>query len=156
MSSRCSAVRLKRVYDPPAPGDGFRLLVDRLWPRGLTKQAARVDLWLKEVAPTTELRRWYHKDLARWPAFAARYKIELAGNPALEELRAVVRGHPTRREGGVALLYGSMDERQNHAKVLVVLLDRRASGTHRGRVAAQSVVVVPAPRASKRVGVWLQ
>lgn len=88
-------VRLKRVYEEPAPEDGFRVLVDRLWPRGLSKAAAEVDLWMKEAAPSTDLRKWYHQDLARWPEFRRRYLAELADpdNPALGELRAIVRAH---------------------------------------------------------------
>ena len=78
MSTARDQVRLKRVYDDPEPGDGFRVLVDRLWPRGLTKSAARVDLWMKEVAPSKDLRRWYHADLTRWAEFRRRYRAELA------------------------------------------------------------------------------
>lgn len=81
-------VRLKRVYDAPAPNDGFRILVDLLWPRGLSKPAARVDLWMKDAAPSTQLRPWCHTDLARWPGFRVRYRAELADpdNPALAAL----------------------------------------------------------------------
>ncbi len=111
-------VRLKRVYDEPAPGDGFRVLVDRLWPRGLSKETARVDLWMKEAAPSTGLRRWYHADLTRWPEFRERYKAELADNPALDELRSIVREHAKRGGKGVTLLYGAKDTERNHAIVL--------------------------------------
>lgn len=121
MKSVADKVRLRRVYDAPDPADGFRVLVDRLWPRGLTKQAACVDVWLKDVAPSTDLRRWYHADLARWPEFRRRYKAELARNPALDGLRTVVRQHTKRGGGGggrVTLVYGAKDEVQNHAIVL--------------------------------------
>ncbi len=118
MSTARDKVRLKRVYDAPAPGDGFRVLVDRLWPRGLSKEKASVDLWMKEVAPSTELRRWYHKDLTRWPEFRARYKAELTDSPILAELRATVREHARRGGKGVTLLYGTKDAEQNHAILL--------------------------------------
>lgn len=111
-------VRIKRVYEAAMPEDGYRVLVDRLWPRGLTKQAAGVDLWMKEVAPSTELRRWYHKDLTQWNAFRDRYVAELAEHPALEELRAIVREHAGEGRRGVTLLYGARDAGQNHAIVL--------------------------------------
>lgn len=144
MSTARDQVRLKRVYDDPEPGDGFRVLVDRLWPRGLTKSAARVDLWMKEVAPSTDLRRWYHADLSRWADFRKRYKAELIdrqgpAHAALAELRALVLEHsssPTRggkgRAGkqGVTLVYGTKDAEQNHALVLREVLLRRAG---RGR-----------------------
>lgn len=122
-------VRLKRIYDAPTPADGYRVLVDRLWPRGLSKGAADVDLWLKEAAPSTELRRWYHADLTRWPEFRKRYKAELAApdNAALKELRAIVREHAKRGGKGVTLLYGARDTEQNHAIVLrEALLGRTA------------------------------
>lgn len=118
MSSRSSTqtpvvIRLKRVYDPPAPDDGRRVLVDRLWPRGLRRETARLDLWLKEVAPSTELRRWFGHDPARWPAFRSRYRAELAARAdALEELRALLR------QGPVTLLFAARDGERNHAVVL--------------------------------------
>ncbi|MBV9750608.1 MAG: DUF488 family protein, partial [Acetobacteraceae bacterium] len=76
-AAREAKVRIKRVYEPPAPSDGVRVLVDRLWPRGLTRHDAQVDLWLKNVAPSAELRRWFGHDPARWPSFQARYRAEL-------------------------------------------------------------------------------
>jgi len=84
-----SVIRLKRAYDPAEPEDGTRILVDRLWPRGLSRDAAKVDHWLKEVAPSAELRRWFGHDPAKWAEFHRRYDAELAHNPALEELRAL-------------------------------------------------------------------
>ena len=73
-------IQLKRVYEEPSPADGFRILVDRLWPRGISKEEACVDLWLKEVAPSDELRKWFDHDPERWPEFRARYRAELKGN----------------------------------------------------------------------------
>ena len=111
-----SKVRVKRVYDDPEWDDGFRVLVDRLWPRGLSRERAAVDLWLKEVAPSTELRRWYHAHLERWDEFRKRYESELERGRALGELRAVVREHS--KDGGVTLVFGSRDVEHNHALVL--------------------------------------
>ncbi|MFT4210755.1 MAG: DUF488 family protein [Microbacterium sp.] len=106
-------LRIKRVYDAPEPEDGYRVLVDRLWPRGLTRQRADLDLWLKDVAPSPELRTWWGHDPARFAEFAARYTGELATNPALDELRDAVRAHTT-----TTLLYAARDPRVNHAIVL--------------------------------------
>ncbi len=129
MSAPRTKIRLKRVYDAPAANDGYRILVDRLWPRGLSKPAARVNLWMKDAAPSTPLRRWYHADLSRWPEFRERYRAELAdpGNPALASLRAVVREHTKRGGQGTTLLYGAKDTEQNHAVVLLEMLLRRGS-----------------------------
>jgi uncharacterized protein YeaO (DUF488 family) len=108
-----SAVRVKRVYDPPTPEDGVRILVDRLWPRGVKREEAKVDLWLKDIAPSADLRRWFGHDPARWPGFRDRYRAELAGNPALDELLALVA------EGRqVTLLFAAKDTEHNNAVVL--------------------------------------
>jgi DNA-3-methyladenine glycosylase len=115
--SPAPGVRIRRVYDEPEAADGYRVLVDRLWPRGLSKERAQLDLWLKEVAPSTELRRWFHGEHPTFDAFAERYRAELDGNPALEELRAVVRAHPT-----VTLLVATHDMADNHARVLLPYL----------------------------------
>lgn len=107
-------VRIKRVYDPPSPDDGFRLLIDRLWPRGLTKSAAAADEWMRDVAPSTALRTWYHHQTEKWPEFRERYLAELATNGALvERIRELEREH-----GTVTLLYGAKDEQHNQATVL--------------------------------------
>jgi uncharacterized protein YeaO (DUF488 family) len=108
-----SKIRLKRVYDPAEPEDGTRVLVDRLWPRGLSRDAAKLDQWLKDVAPSTELRRWFGHDPAKWAEFRRRYEAELAHNPALEELRAIIR-----RDKRVTLLFGARDVVHNDAVVL--------------------------------------
>ncbi|MBB2199334.1 MAG: DUF488 domain-containing protein [Gluconacetobacter sp.] len=108
-----SEIGLKRVYDAPEPGDGVRVLVDRLWPRGVRKDALKMDLWLKDVAPSPDLRHWFGHDPARWEEFQARYRRELqAGNPEIAQLEALAS-----REK-VTLLYAAHDLGHNHALVL--------------------------------------
>lgn len=111
-------VVIKRVYLPAEPGDGYRVLVDRLWPRGVSKQDAHLDLWLKEVAPSPELRTWFGHLPERFDEFTVRYTAELDENPAITELRAIIAAHPT-----VTLLYGARDPRVNHAAVLLGYLE---------------------------------
>lgn len=112
-------VRLKRAYEPASAEDGVRILVDRLWPRGLSKSNAAIDQWLKEVAPSTELRRWFGHDPDRWDEFRRRYQAELSRNPEpLAELRAMAR------KGTVTLVYAAHDEHHNQAVVLRDLLMR--------------------------------
>jgi uncharacterized protein YeaO (DUF488 family) len=106
-------IQTKRIYDPPASGDGFRILVDRLWPRGVSKDAANLDLWLKAVAPSTELRTWFHHEEANFAEFELRYRAELDDNSAVDELRALIAQHDP-----VTLLYGARDARLNQAVVL--------------------------------------
>lgn len=108
------AMRLKRVYEDPQPADGFRILIDRLWPRGLTKERAAVDLWCKEVAPSNDLRAWFGHRHDRFSEFADRYRTELNANPAVDQLRAVIANHST-----VTLVYGAKDEEENDAVVLI-------------------------------------
>lgn len=110
-------VSIKRVYELPVQGDGKRILVDRLWPRGVTKEEARIDLWLKGVAPSTELRKWYGHTPEKWPEFQQRYRLELVGNLALAELRQLSR------TGKVTLVYAARSEDHNHAVVLCSVLD---------------------------------
>lgn len=110
-------VRIKRVYDEPAPSDGYRILVDRLWPRGLSKEAVSADEWLKEVGPSTELRRWFGHDPQRFEEFAARYRAELAGSEALALLQERCREHEV-----VTLLFGAKDAEHNQAVVLLGLV----------------------------------
>lgn len=115
--------RLKRAYDPPAAADGRRVLVDRMWPRGLKKSAASIDLWLKDLAPSTELRRWFGHDPRRWNEFCARYAQELsAQGDALEMLRRLLR------EGEVTLLFAARDAEHNNAVALRDLLVRTKPG----------------------------
>jgi uncharacterized protein YeaO (DUF488 family) len=111
-------IQTKRVYEEPKKGDGFRILVDRLWPRGLTKEKASVDLWMKEIAPSDELRKWFHHEERNWGEFVKRYKAELAKKKdLLGELKKLRNEH-----GTVTLLFGSKDEKQNQAVVLADIL----------------------------------
>lgn len=125
-------LKLRRVYDPPQATDGVRVLVDRLWPRGLSKEQARVDLWLREVAPSDRLRRWFGHDPAKWEEFRRRYLEELRSSPALEQLRVLSRR--ARRET-VTLLFAARDEAHNNAVVLAEFL--RELGSRRPRSAAR-------------------
>jgi uncharacterized protein YeaO (DUF488 family) len=112
-------IQLKRVYEEPSKSDGTRILVDRLWPRGLTKEKAHVDLWLKDVAPSNGLRKWFAHDPAKWHEFKTRYKTELKRNAAQLTLlkQAIAKGPAT-------LLYGAKDTEHNEAVVLQDLLTR--------------------------------
>lgn len=107
------SVAIKRVYDDASTSDGFRVLVDRLWPRGISKDRAKLDLWLKDIGPSDELRQWFNHDPAKFEQFATRYKKELADNPAVEELRKVINDNDK-----VTLLYGAKDPDHNQAVVL--------------------------------------
>lgn len=117
-SSTRHRLRLKRAYEPADPGDGMRVLVDRLWPRGLHKDAAGIDLWLKEIAPSTELRQWFGHDPARWKEFQRKYRAELrAHTDLLDKIKEALR------EGPVTLLFAAHDEEHNNAVVISDLLD---------------------------------
>ncbi len=109
---------IKRVYDVPDADDGWRVLVDRLWPRGLRKEVAALDAWLKDVAPSPDLRRWWDHDPDRLDEFARRYRGELEVNPALEDLREMGAEHRV-----VTLLYAARDSRINHARILRDVVD---------------------------------
>ena len=107
-------IKIKRVYEKPNDEDGRRILVDRLWPRGLTKEKARVDLWLKDIAPSTELRKWFGHDPGKWAEFQKRYLGELNENDeAIRTLRQELK------EGSVTLVYGAKDEEHNEARVIL-------------------------------------
>ncbi len=124
-------IRLKRAYEPPSKGDGARLLVERLWPRGLTKEKAAIDEWFKDVAPSQALRKWYAHDPERWEDFRRRYVKELRGNAAeVERLRAKVK------EGPATFVYAAKDEERNSAVVLKQFLEDAGNEKER-----------PAPRA---------
>lgn len=125
-------VNLKRAYEPPAPRDGTRILVDRLWPRGVKKAKARIDLWLKDVAPSTALRKWFGHDPARWSEFRRRYRAELKRQPeAFAQLRALAR------HGRVTLVFGARDGRRNQAVVLKSMLAGRGAKRARRAVPAR-------------------
>ena len=113
-------IRIKRIYDAPAGTDGKRVLVDRIWPRGVSKEAAKLDLWLKDIAPSTELRKWFDHDSARFEEFRDRYRKELNANEdAVGELRDLVG------QADVTLLYAAHDNQVNHAIVLVELFEKK-------------------------------
>jgi uncharacterized protein YeaO (DUF488 family) len=118
-------IRIERVYDDASPSDGLRVLVDRLWPRGLSKERAALDLWAKEVAPSTELRKAFHHEGMTWDAFAAAYRAELAENPAVPRLRDELEPHDV-----VTLLHSVHDAEHNHAVLLrdALLSSRTAAG----------------------------
>jgi uncharacterized protein YeaO (DUF488 family) len=118
-----NSIAIKRVYEPAADSDGQRVLVDRLWPRGIKKDDARLDLWLKHIAPSDELRKWFGHDPERWVEFQKRYREELKGKgDAVEELRDLLA------KGKVTLLFGAHDEKHNNAVVLAEYLNRKAAG----------------------------
>lgn len=105
---------IKRVYEEPAAGDGYRVLVDRLWPRGLTKERAQLNIWLKDIAPSPDLRTWFGHRPENFDEFKVRYNEELLNNPAVAELRKIISEHKD-----VTLLYAAHDPVVNHAQVLL-------------------------------------
>ena len=107
-------IKLKRVYVEPDPLDGYRILVDRLWPRGITKLDARVDAWWKQCAPSAALRQWFGHDPKKWPSFQRKYAAELDANP--RELHSLLGSVPL--QGAITLVYGAKDEKHNNAVVL--------------------------------------
>jgi uncharacterized protein YeaO (DUF488 family) len=134
-------VHLKRVYDAPSPHDGARVLVDRLWPRGLTKDAASLDVWLKDVAPSNELRMWFHAHPPQWSKFRKQYLAELTtgeAHAALEQLHELAH-----KRRGLTLLYASRDTEHNHAVILKQLVEgerKPPTGTGPERVVAKGRV----------------
>ncbi len=114
------SVKLKRAYEKPGPEDGFRILVERLWPRGISRKDVKLDLWLKDVAPSNELRKWYGHDPEKWTEFKKRYFEELGGEKAaVDELRNAVKGKD------VTFVYGSKEETHNSAAALREYLEKR-------------------------------
>ena len=107
------AIRLKRAYETPQPADGYRVLVDRLWPRGLTREKLHIDLWAKDLAPSTALRQWIHSDMSHWAEFKRRYLKELRAQP---EAVAELRKHARQRT--VTLVFAARDPDRNHALIL--------------------------------------
>jgi uncharacterized protein YeaO (DUF488 family) len=107
-------VKLKRIYDEQEIGDGYRILVDRLWPRGVSKEKAKLDLWLKEIAPSGQLRQWFGHDPAKWPEFQKKFRAEIMDNAAaLDKLRQIIK-----KEKTVTLLFAARDEKHNEAVVI--------------------------------------
>ena len=114
-------VKIKRVYEPAEPGDGFRVLVDRLWPRGESKEKLHYDLWAKDIAPSVPLRQWYHQDEeSRWEEFRKRYTEELENSTAVGDFMEKIKGQKT-----VTLLYASKNAAENHALILRRFLQDR-------------------------------
>ncbi|MDI1253066.1 DUF488 domain-containing protein [Thermomonas sp.] len=121
-------IELKRVYEKPDATDGKRILVERLWPRGLTKEKAQVDLWLKEIAPSTKLRKWFGHDPDKWTEFQKRYRAELRGNDEqVAELKEAIGNKKA------TFVYGSKDEIHNAAIVLMDFVKGRAGKGHQAR-----------------------
>ena len=117
-------IRLKRVYEQLADKDGYRVLIDRLWPRGLSKENARVDLWLKEVAPSTELRKWYQHDPEKWDEFGVRYRKELSEKKELlQQIKDLEKEH-----GTVTLLFAAKEEKYSQAAILIEVLSSPYTG----------------------------
>lgn len=114
-------IKIKRIYDAPAPEDGIRILVDRLWPRGLSKEKAKVDLWLKEIAPSNELRKWYSHDPKKWAEFKKKYFNDLNSKREL-----VVQIVQNMKAGDVTLLYSSKEEKINNAVALKEYIEKRS------------------------------
>ena len=110
-------IKIKRAYAPAEETDGYRILVDRLWPRGISKEKSKIDLWMKSVAPSSDLRKWFGHVPERFPEFTKRYKAELAESGALDDLRKVLSEHPD-----ATLLFAAHDEEHNNAVVLKELL----------------------------------
>lgn len=112
-------IKTKRVYEEPSPEDGFRILTERLWPRGVSKERAKLDRWLKGIAPSHELRKWFSHDPDKWEKFQERYRRELFGSEAVEELLQIIE-----KSDCVTLIYASKDETHNSTMVLKEFLER--------------------------------
>ncbi len=115
------SIQIKRAYEPASPGDGTRILVDRLWPRGLSKDKLKLDAWMKDLAPSNELRKWFHHDVGNWAEFQKRYFKELSQQPdKVDELRKQAKRHT------VTLVYGARDETHNDAVALKKYLEKKS------------------------------
>lgn len=119
LAQRPAAIAIKRIYEPPADEDGYRVLVDRLWPRGVAKEAARIDEWLLEIAPSTALRKWFAHQPERWAEFVTRYRMELVEPESTAQLSRLRQLAARRR---VTLVYSARDEQHNNAVVIVRVL----------------------------------
>ncbi|MGE0849689.1 MAG: DUF488 domain-containing protein [Hyphomicrobiaceae bacterium] len=144
---RADAVCIKRAYVSPAEEDGCRVLVDRLWPRGVARKSLALDEWQKDVAPSADLRRWFNHDPARWDEFKTRYRAELAKSPAREALSTLVR---LARQGKLTLIYAARDENHNEATVLRDVILRRLREKPRARRPCFNRTHVILPRAGGR------
>ncbi len=119
------AIRVKRVYEKPAGDDGYRVLVDRLWPRGVSKEAAKIDLWLKKIAPTSELRKWFGHDVRKWDQFKSHYFLQLDEHPdVITELLAKAK------KGRLTLLFAAKETKHNNAMALKTYLTLRMRDRH--------------------------
>jgi uncharacterized protein YeaO (DUF488 family) len=135
-------LQIKRIYEPAAPDDGARILVDRIWPRGVTKSAAALTMWFKDIAPTPDLRKWFNHDPERWSEFGRRYRKELEANAvSVAHMRAFLK------EGRVTLLYAAHDPVHNQALVLADYIKKHAMPRKSARAAASRS---PATRSVKR------
>jgi uncharacterized protein YeaO (DUF488 family) len=142
------AVAVKRVYEPAGRKDGTRVLVDRLWPRGLTKESAAIDSWLRDLAPSNQLRKWFHTQPERWQEFRKQYMKELSSEPAHAALEKL---YELKRRGKLTLLFASKNEERNNATVLRDLLEgARKPPTGTGPAAAGTVRSRRAARAPRR------
>ena len=122
-------IKVKRIYEPLQSSDGFRILVDRVWPRGVSKERAKIALWLKEIGPSTELRKWFGHDPKRWPEFRKRYRQELrVKSEVVARIKQLEKEH-----GVVTLVFSARDEEHNQAVVLCDFLAKRAGNSERRR-----------------------
>ena len=110
-------IKIKRIYEPHNASDGYRILVDRLWPRGIKKETANINIWMKEIAPSTELRKWFNHEPEKWKSFLQKYKAELEHASLFADLKTLTEKHKT-----ITLLYGSREEKYNQAIALKTFL----------------------------------
>ena len=142
-AKRAGDIRIKRAYETPAKADGARILVDRLWPRGVTKEALAIERWIKEIGPSDALRRWFGHDAERWDEFRRRYEVELAKR---SDLLAALRGRA--RQGALTLVYGARDDTHNNAVVVREALLKAPRAGQKAKKKAPAAK--PAADASKR------
>jgi uncharacterized protein YeaO (DUF488 family) len=126
MGSMSNRVRLRRAYEPPEDGDGYRVLVDRIWPRGAKREALNLDAWEKDLAPSDELRRWYAHQVERWPEFRRRYREELSTDEARSELESLAR-HA--KSDVLTLVFGARDAEHSQAAVLRDVIEERLASS---------------------------
>jgi uncharacterized protein YeaO (DUF488 family) len=117
-----TTIKIKRSYEPEEKTDGFRILVDRLWPRGIKKEDLHVDVWLKEIAPSAALRKWFNHDVDKWKGFKSKYGTELLHSHAIDQVLELMKKHKA-----ITLVYSSKDEQHNQAIVIKEFLEKRSS-----------------------------